>query len=123
MYPEFFKKFGEVEKFENLKRTDIKTRIKELCKDLEIEAIHEVEDELWQDFLSLVKDVRHFLVHPYPAPDVFHKRIKQLLSKEPIYPEIAGKIIAHFYIETNTPIPPWLGNNQLFKNASVDLLF
>ncbi len=112
----------DVEKFEKLRWTGVKTRIRELCKCVGIRPIHDLDKELWNCFKTLVRDARHFLVHPRPDPD-FDKIIKQLLSKEPIYPEIASRIIAHFFTETKMPIPSWLRKSELFETLTTDLLF
>ncbi|MCH7764196.1 MAG: hypothetical protein IIB95_10720 [Candidatus Marinimicrobia bacterium] len=83
IFDNFYKNYGHIEKFEDLRKTDLrdlKTRLKVLCEELEIRKIHEVDPLLWQDFNSLLL-ARNFLIHPIPNPKEFQTMMKNLLMK------------------------------------------
>jgi len=126
-YHSFYQKYGHYDKFEELKKTDLRdldTRIKVLCEAFEIRKIHEVNVRLWQQFKGLLKQARHFLVHPFPDPTKFPKMMDTLLrdTKGGEYVQIAQDIIKHFYKETRAEMPEWVEKNTLFSIGGFEYL-
>jgi hypothetical protein len=122
---EFYNRFGIEDKFEQLKRNkeirELSHRIKTVCIYLDVKPIHEADHALWQKFLVLVKESRHFLVHPYPDPVVAQKRLSQILTKDKlgVYSTTAASVIRHFYVQQGAIPPEWLEDNKLFRFTGV----
>ncbi len=128
-YPEFCKKYLDCDDFKKLKDkkyglSNLKKRIKEVCKARKIKNIYDVDNGLWADFLHLVERARHFLIHPYPDPKEFAENMDKLLIENELklYPQIAEKIIKHFYDQLNETPPEWLEQNKLFKFNKMEIL-
>lgn len=126
-YNNFYKDYGQVDRFEDLKRTDLKDidkRIKVICEAFKIRKIHDADTRLWQEFKGLLEKARHFLVHPFPDPTKFQDMMKTLLwEKKPgEYVQIAQNIIKHFYMETKQEVPEWVEKNTLFSSKGFNYL-
>lgn len=123
----FQARFGEITKFENLKRTDVRelgARSKVLCDLLGYRQVHKVNPTLWQKFKELVEDSRHFLIHPFPDPEVVQEKLRRIMAKTKAgeYVEVACGMIRHLYQEGRQEPPLWLERNLLFRFRGVDYL-
>ena len=123
----FQDKFPKVRKFEHFKRRplrDLGERIKVVCDLLGYRQLHEVNPTLWQKFKGLVEGSRHFLVHPYPDPDVLQEKLGRIMfeNKAGEYVQVACGIISHLYQEARQEPPLWLERNLLFRFRGVDYL-
>lgn len=123
----FFQKYGHINEFESLKSTDLRElgeRINVLCEAEEIRKIHDADPELWQSFQELLRRARHFLIHPFPDPTRFHDMLKIILMETELgeYPEIAQRMIRHFYEEKGKSAPDWVGGNTLFRFEGIEYL-
>ena len=128
VYNDFYQKYGHVDDFIKLKETklgELKERIKAVCKANGIPQIYDSDPKLWNDFLALLEDTRHALVHPNPHDEAFSKIVPRVFSTEPYasYPTIASKVISHFFHSTNVKPPDYLSANQLFQITNIDILF
>lgn len=123
----FRERFGEVPRFEDLRLTDVRElaeRVKALCYLLGYAKVHEKNPRGWQDFKSLLKQARHFLVHPIPDPERFQAALATMLTKTPVgtYVRAAQGIIGHFYAEGHLVEPRWLQANEIMQFGGVELL-
>jgi len=125
VYPDFCKEYREVENFKSLiKRNEfreLKDRIKILCDTYKIKQFYEAKPKLWQDFCDLLRDRRHFMVHP-----IFDS-FKEIMSKLPNtpyrkYTNTATKLIKYYYIKLRQEPPKWLDKNQLFRFKELEYL-
>jgi len=126
-YGDFFKKYGHVGKFEDLKTTrlrDLDKRLTEICTAYAIIPIHRKNTRLWQEFKGFLKLTRNFLVHPLPDPAKFNEVSRTLLYEKPsgAYVEIAKQVIGHYYVELKQRTPDWLQQNELFTLRGVNWL-
>ena len=120
LYDEFYKKYGHYRKFEKLKDTqlgDLGTRIKEICNSFKIRKISDSNNKLWNEFKELQKEMRNFLIHPFPNPIKFQNTMKTLLYEKNTknYVQIAQDIIKHFFTEKGQALPEWVEKNKLFR--------
>ncbi len=118
-YDSFYQKYGQCDRFKDLKSTDLMElgkRIKVICETLGIRKIHDVDPKLWQSFKELLEKARHFLIHPIPDPSEFEDMMKTILLEKELgeYVQIAQKIITHFYTETGHNTSEWVDKNTLF---------
>jgi hypothetical protein len=98
--------------------------LKTLCRVWRLPPLHDAEPRLWQDFLNLIQAHRHFLVHPYPEPDLFHDTATAMLLKTGMskYPKTAAEVIRHFYTHGNNAAPVWLEANRLYEFTGIRAL-
>lgn len=127
LYDTFYQKYGHYDEFEKLKSTDLGElgkRVNVLCEAIEIRKIHDADPELWQSFQKLLRRVRHFLIHPFPDPTRFHDMMRKILIETKLgeYPEIAQRMIQHFYEEKGESAPGWVGGNTLFRFKGIEYL-
>ena len=123
----FQEKFPKTKKFEDFKRTrlrDLGVRIKVICDRLGYRQLHKINPTLWQKFKELVEDSRHFLIHPFPDPEVVQEKLGRIMFKKKAgeYVQVACDIIRHFYQENGQEPPLWLDHNLLFRFRGVDCL-
>lgn len=126
-YGNFFQDYGKVDRFENLKLTDLKDldkRIKVICEAYRIRKIQDVDTKLWQEFKGLLEKARHFLVHPFPDPTKFQDMMNIILVEKKLgqYVQIAQDIIKHFYAEKGQEVPDWVEKNTLFSIKGFEYL-
>jgi hypothetical protein len=120
IYKDFYDKYGKLDDFTEIKNTklkELKERVKTLCKEFNYSPIHEVNPQLWTDFTGLLENARHFLVHPNPEQEEFHKLSKQLVQDISLfikYPEVAADIISYFYTSAKKEVPAYLTSNKIF---------
>ncbi|MDD2804974.1 MAG: hypothetical protein PHV33_05425 [Elusimicrobiales bacterium] len=120
LYSRFLEKF----KFEGkeLKRTGSKGEgllydIDSLCYINGYDNISYLNEPLWAKFKIFLRDYRHFIVHPKPK-DFSEKAAEILRTDADEYPQIAGQILAHFYLQSRKPIPKWVcSNNVIVQNG------
>lgn len=124
----FNKEFPNIQKCADLKNNrsiwELKDKIKALCRLLGYRQICDEDAKLWQVFNELVKDARHFIIHPLPDPDKFQEKMTQIMMENRVglYVEVAEKIIKHFYDQAKIETPDWLKENKLFKSRGYILL-
>ena len=123
----FRQRFGEVSRFDDLRLTDVRElaeRVKALCYLQGYAKVHEKNPRAWQDFKSLLRQARHFLVHPVPDPGRFQTALATMLTKTPAgtYVRAAEGVIGHFHAEGRLAPPPWLQANEIMQFGGVELL-
>lgn len=126
-YDEFYQEYGKYDRFEDLKRTDLRElgeRIKVICEAFKIPKVHEADARLWQKFKELLEDVRHFLVHPFPDPTKFQEMMKTVLWERKMgeYTQTSQNIIKYFYSRLGKEVPKWVESNSLFLIKSFECL-
>jgi len=119
LYGKKFKPYGSQNYF-----SELKEKIKDLCKYFKLDTISKQNQNLWDDFSQLLTDTRHFFVHPKPFPEEFQKYMKKILGKQLpiIYVKTAEEILKYFYKNTKRKIPTWLQQNELFKFKGIEIL-
>lgn len=118
-YPDFYKFYGHIAEFKRLKDKglkDLERRIKVLCTNYQIPPISTDNSQLWEEFKVLLKEARHFIIHPFPDPSKFQKIMKTVQEEQKYrkWAEIAEKVIRYFFEKLNRPVHPWLEHNQFF---------
>ena len=95
---------------------DLKECLKALCRHCTIPYIHEEKPTEWNQLLSVLKDVRDYMVHPNPDPQAFHDTVTKAGADRTwdFAPGVAQAIISYFYEATHRPVPEWLRSNQEF---------
>lgn len=120
IHKDFYDKYGKLDDFTEIRKTklkELKERVKVLCKEFNYPQIHEANPRLWSDFTGLLENARHFLVHPNPEQEEFHKLSKQLVQDISLYikyPEVAANIISYFYTSGKKEVPTYLTSNKIF---------
>ncbi len=128
IHKEFYDKFGKLDDFTEIRKTklkELKERVKVLCKEFNYPQIHEANPKLWSDFTGLLENARHFLVHPNPEQEEFHRLAKQLIQDMNLfvkYPEVAANIISYFYTSGKKEVPAYLTSNKIFVINEMVLL-
>jgi len=123
---QFYEEYGKGNAFEHLKSKkgirELPDRINTICKYLPVIPIYEATPNLWQEFLTLLKQSRHFLVHPYPDPDLIQNNLDRMLTKESLdlHPRIAASVIRHFYVQRGGSPPAWVEKNMVFRFNGVE---
>lgn len=124
----FLAELGNPDKFEGLKNHkkvgDLPKRLKTLCDLLGYRKPHEVIPQIWQKFHDLLKDSRHFLVHPYPEKEFVQQNLSRIMTKTKAgeYVEVAEKILSFLYQQGGKQPPAWVSANILLQFKGVDLL-
>lgn len=112
-------KFPDAETFDQLTTKnqwlgDIKTSVKELCLQVGKEPLPQAQNELWNDFKSVVHRARNYYSHPKPC--MLEPIIESSFSKEwDFAPRTAAKIIGYFYDDPDSTRNEWLWKNQQFN--------
>ena len=103
---------------------ELKEKVKNLCEYFKLEPISKQDPKLWDDFNQLLKDTRHFFVHPKPFPKEFQEYMSKILGEhKPItYIRIAEDILKYFYQGMKYEIPNWLQKNELFKFKGIEVI-
>ncbi|ROL58994.1 hypothetical protein D9V86_11290 [Bacteroidetes/Chlorobi group bacterium ChocPot_Mid] len=117
--------FPKANSFEHLMNSDLreaKEAIKELCKILHIQPLHEKNQKLWNDLLQIVKEVRHYLEH-IKFDEESTKILDKALSEKSwnFASKTAEEVIKYFYTETNKEVPEWLIENKNFKVEKITI--
>jgi len=119
--------FDGVEQFHDLRRHskfgDVPQRVKTFCRVMGYEPIHDAEPALWQDFLNLHEQARHFLTHMDPSAEVFGECMRQIMTETPSakYVRIAEGIIGYLFDCSTYPRPGWVEGNVLIEKVGVVL--
>jgi hypothetical protein len=128
IYYDFYKKYGHIEDFSKLKDSnlrELKERIKIVCEANGFPKIHDKDPALWHEFLDLLEDTRHALVHANPDDAVFARTAERVYSTDPYrkYPRIAADVIAYFFRSANAKVPEYLERNQLFLVSGIEIIY
>ena len=114
-----YKKYFENEiNFEGLlEKVDLREKLKVLASVCNISPLHESEPILWNQLCQTVEDMRHFIIHPKPYPNIFQEKMNSIMVRYKLnqYFKIAEEVIRYFYTNTNATIPDWLNKNTLFR--------
>lgn len=105
-------------------KEDLKEKIKKLCVLYKIKTICDSNPELWGKFNQLLKDARHFIIHPKPEPDEFQENINKILSNHNTgeYVNIASEILEYYYTGTQKNPPEWLKKNSLLDFSGINVV-
>lgn len=124
----FLKELGNPDKFEELKNhkmvRDLANRLKTLCDLLGYRKPHEAIPQIWQKFHDLLKDSRHFLIHPYPQKEFLQQNLSRIMleKKAGEYVEVAREIISFLFQQGRKEPPVWIDKNTLLQFKGVELL-
>lgn len=123
LYGENFEPY-EPEDFKKGERSELKEKIKNLCKYFKSKQIHEEDSSLWDDFNQLLKDTRDFFVHPKPFPREFQEYVSEIFNehKPIIYVRTSEEILKYFYQNRKIKIPSWLQENTLFEFKGIKII-
>jgi hypothetical protein len=127
-YESFCKKYGGINDFLKLKDSglyDLKDRMKVPWEVDGIRPMHEKRKPLWDQFLDLVENARHFLIHPFPDQTIMQNISKGLFWTEPYlkHPQLASEVIGYSFKEAGRDLPEYLSKNLLFRISSIEILF
>ena len=127
----FIQIFGEIKDFAKLrddrkngkKVRELTERVKTLFNIMGFQPVSIKDLGLWQNFCKLVKDSRHFLVHPFPDDKKLDECLNLLKNQDcNLYSDTAAEIIRYFYEHRSQSIPKWLDGNVLFDIRTVEYL-
>lgn len=125
-FPQKYRQINEFTKLKNTKLRDLRERIKVLCDSYQIPRIDRSNPKLWRDFNDLLKETRHFIIHPFPDSEKFQECMKMVQEKYGLHKwaKIAEGIISHFLININKnkKLPNWLTQNKFFKIEKFELV-
>lgn len=130
IYParKFLEIFGDEADFAVYRTHDrfreLPARFKALCEINGFRQAHDQIPQTWQQFMTLSKKARHFLVHPNPDETVFQDLMSTMLyeNKQGIWVRVAEELIGFLYSEAHKTPPAYLEYNELIQIDSVRFL-
>ena len=115
--------YSDVDSLEELLRKDLgetKDVIKAVNKAHGIAPLSQEEPRTWNDLCQVLREVRHFFIHPVPDPELFDKIMTEALNERTWdFPTtVAEDTIAYTYKQAGLEIPEWVTQNQEFTIPS-----
>jgi hypothetical protein len=91
---------------------EIKSALKELANQLDIEPLHKSRANLWRELNELLKGYRDYFIHP--NPQTFHEHVEKTGNLERQFPSrVAAGIISYFHESIHGCIPYWVESTSL----------
>lgn len=117
---EFRKRHRVVDDFSTLllhrKYFDLKSRARLLCDELDIAPLHQAVPAAWNSFCQIVRNARHFMVHPNPQAGLANQAIMPAAEQPHGLPiDTVQSIISYVYSASGRTPPSWLDRTTRFS--------